>query len=124
MPVIVTGDEAFEAKLKAFQAKGELERAYDDSGAFIARVASGLAPVKTGTLRESIRHSPGTNTTTKRKVQAGNRGFPYAPIVHYGQMPGWTAQPFLTNALAIANASYVEVRFDAEMKEAMRVTGL
>lgn len=126
MPVVVTGDEAFEAKLKAFQAKGELERAYDDSGAFVARMASGLAPVKSGTLRESIRHSPGTNSSTKRKVQAGDRGFPYAPIIHYAnfQNPPRKAQPFLTKALAIANASYVEVRFDAEMKEAMRVTGL
>ena len=124
MAVIVTGDESFERKLRAFQAKGDLERAYDDSGSFIARVASGLVPVRSGTLRESIRHSPGTNVSTKRKVQAGTRSFPYAPIVHYGKLPGWTAQPFLTNALKVANARYIEVRFDAEMREAMRVTGL
>jgi len=124
MPVIVTGDDELEAKLSAFAEKGELERAYDDTGGLVKRLASGLVPVKTGTLKESIRQSRGKVNTTKTMVQAGNRGFPYAPIIHYGQYQNRTAQPFLTNALAIVNARYVEVRFNAEMAEQMKVSGL
>ncbi len=111
MRVYVTGDEELLAKLAAFQRMSDLEKAYDDSGRTVAGIAEKLVPVETGRLRHSIRYR---SLTQKAVVQAGQRSFPYAPIVHYGKMPGWTAQPFLTQALAIGYGA-VAVEFDSEM---------
>lgn len=94
----------------------DLEKAYDDSGRTVAGIAERLVPVQTGRLKNSIRYR---SLTQKAVVQAGRRSFPYAPIVHYGQMPGFKRQPFLTNALAIGYGA-VKVEFDSEMDKTIK----
>lgn len=112
MRVFVTGDQELIAKLQWFQELSDLEKAYDDSGRTVAGIAERLVPVDTGRLKDSIRYR---SLTQKAVVQAGRKSFPYAPIVHYGQQAGWeSAQPFLTDALAIGYGA-VKVEFDSEM---------
>lgn len=120
--VIVTGDQELIAKLEAFYQMNELTRAYKDCGDTGKRVAAALAPVSSGRLRESVRSS--LRGTQKVVIQAGTRSFPYAPIVHYGQYKSYQNQPFLTNARAILDNSYVEIRFDREMSNTMKIVGL
>lgn len=122
MRVFVTGDQELITKLERFQRLSDLEKAYDDSGKTVAGIAEKLVPVDTGRLQKSIRYrGPGNDLRLKQKtiVQAGTRGFPYAPIVHYGKMPGWTAQPFLTDALSIGYGA-TRIIFDKEMDETIR----
>lgn len=116
--VVVTGDEALIRKIEHFRTMSDLQRAYDDMGGTVSDIANRLVPVKSGRLQGSIRYR---TLSQKTVIQAGSRGFPYAPIVHYGQMPGWTAQPFLTQAFAIANNSRIPLILDKSMSEAMRI---
>lgn len=67
-------------------------------GQLVVDEAKGLAPVRTGALRDAIRAGRGK---TKAVVRAGFRRVPYAPVVHYG----WAdrniePQPYLLQALA------------------------
>lgn len=116
MKVFVTGDQELIAKLEVFKRQSDLEKAYDDGGRTVASIANQLVPVETGRLKNSIRYR---SLQQKAVVQAGTRGFPYGPVVHYGQMPGWTAQPFLTTALSIGYGR-VTLRFDNEMDQTIR----
>ena len=116
MRVFVTGDQELITKLQTFQELSDLEKAYDDSGKTVAGIAEKLVPVDTGRLQKSIRYR---SLTQKAVVQAGTRSFPYSPIVHYGKMPGWTAQPFLTDALSIGYGA-TRIIFDREMDETIR----
>jgi len=119
---VVTGDQELIAKLEAFIQMNDLTRAYEDSGDTVARTAKALAPYKTGRLKGSITSQ--LRESGKVVVQAGRGIGPYAPIVHYGQYKNYESQPFLTNALAIANNGYIEFRFDSEMDKTMKIVGL
>ena len=116
--VVVTGDEELVRRIEHFRTMSDLQRAYDDMGDTVSDIANRLVPVDSGKLKNSIRYRV---LSQKSVIQAGSRGFPYAPIVHYGQMPGWKAQPFLTTAFAIANNSRIPLILDKSMDEAMRI---
>lgn len=121
MRVVVIGDEELVAKIEKFRRSSDLENAYGKGGRTVAGIAERLVPVgKTHKLINSIRYR---TLTQKAVIQAGTRGFPYAPIVHYGKMPGWTAQPFLTNALKIADGRIPYI-FNAEVKKALQLADL
>ena len=120
--IAVTGDDKLISQLEAFRQKSDLEKAFDDGGKTVAAAARALVPVDSGRLLGSIRVRK-SMPTAKVSVQAGSSGFPYAPIVHYGQMPGWSAQPFLTQAVALSNST-IPIIFDKEMDKTMRLTGV
>lgn len=121
MTVLVLGDETLVRKLRAFRQLSDLQKEYSNAGETIADTARALVPVETGLLLSSIRYKV---LSQKTVVQAGTRGFPYAPLVHYGVYPpGNSAQPFLTTALAAASG-FIGVQFDAGMDGAMRKAGV
>lgn len=76
---------------KALQAIGaprqEIKEAGKEAGNIVANTARGLAPVRSGRLRDSIRVK--TNPNGSVKVEAGNNrtgrtGVPYANPIHWG----------------------------------------
>ena len=126
MAVVITGDKALIAKLEAFRRLDVFARGFDDMGRTVAATAKALAPKHSGRLANSIRPKVRANQSQlKTVVQAGARlGTTQAPIIHYGQYQNRKAQPFLTNALAVANSGYVEIRLDTAMENQMRAVGL
>jgi hypothetical protein len=67
-------------------------------GNLVVGEAKGLAPARSGDLRDAIRAGRGK---TKAVVRAGFRRVPYAPVIHYG----WAdhniePQPYMLQALA------------------------
>lgn len=120
MKVVVIGDQELITKIEKFRSMTDLEKAYDKGGDTVADIAERLVPVDSGKLQNSIRYR---TLTQKSVIQAGTRSFPYAPIVHYGQMPGWKAQPFLTQALKIADGRIPYI-FNAEIKKALSIADL
>jgi hypothetical protein len=86
---------------RAFKKLGDraddLSALHGDIGELVADRAEDLAPVVSGTLRDSIRSS---RRKTGATVMAGRRAVPYAGPIHFG----WRArniepQPFLYDAL-------------------------
>jgi len=121
MGVIVLGDDKLVAGLLRFRSQTDLENAYHDTGRYVAALARTMAPVESGRLAGSVRYK---TLTQKTVIQAGTHGFPYAPLVHYGTYPpGSHAQPFLTNAFAVANSN-IPIVFDKEMAKTMKQTGV
>ncbi len=92
------------SSIKALQAIGvdakEIKLAGSDAGEIVAREARGLAPVRTGSLRSTIRVSKALN---KVSVSAGNNGrVPYANPIHWGWFKrNIKPQPFFVKALGI-----------------------
>ena len=138
MAVVVTGDETLIAKLERFRKLDVFARSFDDAGQTVAATARALAPVgdptdggrvtpragHPGRLKNSIAVKRRRPDSLKSVIQAGRyMKDGYAPIVHYAQYQNRSAQPFLTQAFAIANSTYVEIRFDAGMSAQMRASG-
>jgi len=92
------------SSIKALQAIGvdaaEIKAAGNDAGEIVAREARNLAPVRTGSLRSTIRTSKALNKVT---VSAGNNGkVPYANPIHWGWFKrNIKPQPFFIKALGI-----------------------
>ena len=92
------------SSLKALQAIGvdakDIKSAGNDAGEIVAREARNLAPVRTGSLRSTIRTSKALN---KVSVSAGNNGrVPYANPIHWGWFKrNIKPQPFFVKALGI-----------------------
>jgi hypothetical protein len=90
-------------------------------GLIVSNEAKRIAPVRTGTLRESIRAGKGK---TKAVVRAGFKRVPYAPVVHYGwpdrNIP---AQPYLYEALAKTRTQVI-ARYDRGMEALLYKAGL
>lgn len=92
------------SSIKALQAIGvdakEIKLAGNDAGEIVAREARGLVPVRTGSLRASIRVS---KALSKVSVSAGNNGkVPYANPIHWGWFKrNIRPQPFFVKALGI-----------------------
>lgn len=92
------------SSLKALQAIGvdakDIKSAGNEAGEIVAREARNLAPVRTGSLRSTIRTSKALN---KVSVSAGNNGrVPYANPIHWGWFKrNIKPQPFFVKALGI-----------------------
>jgi HK97 gp10 family phage protein len=90
--------------IKALQAIGvpaaEIKAAGSAAGELVAGQARGLAPVRSGALRNSIRVSKSLNRVS---VSAGNNGsVPYANPIHWGWFKrNIKPQPFFVKALGI-----------------------
>lgn len=63
------------------EAKQEFKTAGKAAGEQVAIEARNQVPVRTGTLRDSIKPS---TTARGAKVSAGRKTVPYAPIIHFG----------------------------------------
>jgi HK97 gp10 family phage protein len=96
--------QGLRSSIKALQAIGvdakDIKSAGNDAGEIVAREARNLAPVKTGSLRSTIRTSKALNKVT---VSAGNNGrVPYANPIHWGWFKrNIKPQPFFIKALGI-----------------------
>lgn len=99
-------------------AKGEMKQAHLEGAKLVRGVALGLAPARTGRLRETIRAA---GTVKSGRVRAGFKRVPYAGPIHFG----WRArdispQPFLYDALDARRsevmAAYAK-RLDAIIKK-------
>ena len=138
MAVVVAGDKALIAKLERFRKLDIFARSFDDAGQTVAATARALAPVgepsdggraqpragHPGRLKASIAVKRRKADSLKSVIQAGRyMRDGYAPIVHYAQFQKRSPQPFLTQAFAIANSTYVEIKFDAGMSAQMRASG-
>lgn len=92
------------SSIKALQAIGvdakDIKLAGNEAGEIVAREARGLAPVRTGSLRSTIRVSKALN---KVSISAGNNGrVPYANPIHWGWFKrNIKPQPFFVKALGI-----------------------
>ena len=92
------------SSLKVLQAIGvdakDIKSAGNEAGEIVAREARNLAPVRTGSLRSTIRTSKALN---KVSVSAGNNGrVPYANPIHWGWFKrNIRPQPFFVKALGI-----------------------
>jgi HK97 gp10 family phage protein len=90
--------------IKALQAIGvptaEIKAAGSEAGELVAGQARALAPVRTGSLRNSIRVSKSLNRVS---VSAGNnKSVPYANPIHWGWFKrNIKPQPFFVKALGI-----------------------
>jgi len=90
--------------VKALQSIGvpaaEIKAAGTNAGEIVASEARGLAPVRTGRLRDTIRVSKSLN---KVSVSAGNGGkVPYANPIHWGWYKKHIKpQPFFIKALGL-----------------------
>lgn len=93
--------EGIDEVRKALRAVGDdaindLKAAHAEAALIVEKRAETLVPVRTGTLRNSIRSS---GTKTRGQVRAGSARVPYAGPIHFG----WRArnikpQPFLYDA--------------------------
>jgi hypothetical protein len=96
--------KGYKASIKALQAIGvpdsEIKAAGSQAGEIVAREARNLVPVRTGSLRNTIRVS---KALTKVSVSAGNNGkVPYANPIHWGWFKrNIKPQPFFIKALGI-----------------------
>lgn len=90
-------------------------------GMVVANEAKRIAPVRSGTLRDTIRAGKGK---TKAVVRAGFKRVPYAPVVHYGwpdrNIP---AQPYMYQALANTRTEVMS-RYDRGMEALLFKAGL
>ena len=85
----------------------DMSRAQGQASDYVAQVARGMAPVVSGRLAGSVRAG---RAGTQATITAGGPGVPYAGVIH----GGWAArniapQPFLSDALAQAEASVVDI---------------
>lgn len=86
--VKVVGIKQVTRALQAIGApKKEIKEAGQEAGDIVASTAKGLAPVRSGKLRDSIRVK--TNPNGSVRVEAGNNrtgksGIPYANPIHWG----------------------------------------
>lgn len=88
----------------------DMTRAHGTAGNYVARLAKGKAPVRSGTLANSIR---AVQAPTQVAITAGGPGIPYAGPIHWGwPARNISAQPFLTDALAEAETSVQEIYAD------------
>ena len=78
----------------------EIKQAGSEAGEIVAKEARGLAPVRTGRLRDSIRVS---KALRKVSISAGNnKSIPYANPIHWGWFKrNIKPQPFFVKALGI-----------------------
>lgn len=96
--------KGYKQAIKALQAIGvpaaEIKAAGTQAGELVANEARGLAPVRTGALRNSIRVSKALNRVS---VSAGNNTrVPYANPIHWGWFKrNIKPQPFFIKALGI-----------------------
>jgi HK97 gp10 family phage protein len=96
--------KGYKQAIKALQAIGvpasEIKAAGSEAGELVANQARALAPVRTGSLRNSIRVSKSLARVT---VSAGNnRSIPYANPIHWGWFKrNIKPQPFFIKALGI-----------------------
>jgi len=96
--------QGLRSSIKALQAIGvdakDIKSAGNDAGEIVAREARNLAPVRTGSLRSTIRTSKALSKVT---VSAGNNGrVPYANPIHWGWFKrNIKPQPFFIKALGI-----------------------
>jgi hypothetical protein len=94
----------YKQAIRALQAIGvpvnEIKAAGSEAGELVAGQARGLAPVRSGALRNSIRVS---KTLNRVSVSAGNnRSVPYANPIHWGWFKrNIKPQPFFIKALGI-----------------------
>ena len=92
------------SSIKALQAIGveakDIKSAGNEAGEIVAREARNLAPVRSGSLRSTIRVSKALNRVS---VSAGNNGkVPYANPIHWGWFKrNIKPQPFFVKALGI-----------------------
>lgn len=93
----------------------EIKQAGSDAGELVAEEARNLTPVRTGSLRESIRVS---KTLRKVTISAGNNrssrsGVPYANPIHWGWFKrNIKPQPFFVKALGLTREEVYRTYFD------------
>lgn len=86
---------------------GDLSTANGRAGDYVAQLARGMAPVRSGRLAASIRAD---RSTTEATVTAGGATVPYAGPIHWGwPARNIAAQPFLVDALTAAESSVVNI---------------
>lgn len=96
--------KGYKAGIKALQAIGvpdaEIKAAGTAAGELVAAEARTLVPVRTGTLRDTIRVSRALN---KVSISAGNSGkVPYANPIHWGWFKRHIRpNPFFAKALGV-----------------------
>ena len=87
-------------------ARGELKQMNADAAQIVARRAQQLVPVRSGTLRNTVRPS---GTQKSARVRAGFARVPYAGPIHFGWASrNITPQPFLYSALDSRRREVVE----------------
>lgn len=110
--VRVEGARELEASAhRAADNLGDLSGAHGQAGDYVAQLARGMAPVRSGRLAGSIRADSAATAAT---VTAGGPGVPYAGPIHWGwPARNIRAQPFLVDALSAAETSVVNIYGDA-----------
>jgi hypothetical protein len=88
----------------------DMSKAHGQAGDYVAQLARGMAPARSGRLRSTIRAE---RAEALASVTAGGAGVPYAGPIHFGWAArNIAAQPFLTDALAQAESSVVNIYGD------------
>jgi HK97 gp10 family phage protein len=120
----IEGEREVRAKIRKMQdanskgaAKSELKKFHAEGAKLVETEAASRAPVRSGTLRGSLRSS---GTQKNGVVRSGSARVPYAGPIHFG----WAArnirpQPFMYDALDRRRAEVVEV-FDKGLKDLIR----
>jgi hypothetical protein len=97
----------------------EIGQASQEAGEIVALAARSLVPVRTGSLRETIRAK---KIARKVVVSAGNnRSVPYANPIHFGwnydrvnlQQKNIRPRPFFSNALTRTRSQVYKAFFDS-----------
>jgi HK97 gp10 family phage protein len=88
-------------------AKGALKEMNAEAAEKVKQTASGLVPVRTGKLSNTLRAS---GTQKSARVRAGTKRVPYAPPIHFGwPARGISPQTFLYDALDKRRNEVVDV---------------
>ncbi|QMV84730.1 HK97 gp10 family phage protein [Corynebacterium hindlerae] len=99
----------------------QLREANREAARSILPIAAGLAPVKTGALKASLRVGA---TQRAGIVRAGKKAVPYAGPIHWGwQARGIKANPFMTEAATNNEHIWIEAYMDAVEKAIRQVKG-
>jgi hypothetical protein len=118
----VEGAAELDASARAASADlADMSRAQGQAGDYVAQVARGMAPVRSGALVGTIRAE---RATTEVRVTAGGPGVPYAGPIHWGwPARNISAQPFLVNALDQAETSVVGIYADEVERTVAKIHG-
>ena len=103
------------------EVKNELKVTHKEAAELVEKAAKVEVPVRSGTLKSTIRSS---GTQTKAIVRAGRASVPYAGVIHFG-WPGHniSPQPFVYEALDKRRSEVIKTYEDRVAKITRRVTG-